>query len=42
MNHIWIEILIVFVLTLLNGFFVLSEIALISVRKNRIARIYYR
>ncbi len=39
MNHIWIEILIVFVLTLLNGFFVLSEIALISVRKTRIAEL---
>lgn len=31
------EILIVFVLTLLNGFFAMSEIALVTVRKTRIA-----
>ena len=30
------EILIIFILTLLNGFFALSEIALVSVKKNRI------
>lgn len=30
------EILIIFILTLLNGFFALSEIALVSVNKNRI------
>lgn len=30
------EILILFILTLLNGFFALSEIALVSVKKNRI------
>ncbi|MFA5990834.1 MAG: CNNM domain-containing protein, partial [Candidatus Doudnabacteria bacterium] len=33
---IW-EILIVFILTLLNGFFSMSEIALVTVRKTRIA-----
>jgi putative hemolysin len=31
-----LELLIIFVLTLLNGFFALSEIALVSVKKNRI------
>lgn len=31
-----LEILIIFILTLLNGFFALSEIALVSVKKNRI------
>jgi len=35
-NIIW-EVVIVFALTLLNGFFACSEIALISVRKTRIA-----
>lgn len=30
------ELLIIFILTLLNGFFALSEIALVSVKKNRI------
>ena len=30
------DILIIFVLTLLNGFFALSEISLVSVKKNRI------
>lgn len=30
------EILVIFILTLLNGFFALSEIALVSVKKNRI------
>ena len=30
------EILIIFILTLLNGFFALSEIALVSVKKSRI------
>lgn len=36
------EIAIVFVLTLLNGFFSMSEIALISVRKTRIASLVRR
>jgi len=31
-----LELLIIFILTLLNGFFALSEIALVSVKKNRI------
>ena len=30
------ELLIIFILTLLNGFFALSEIALVSVKKSRI------
>src|SRR5690606_34296674 len=30
------ELIIIFILTLLNGFFALSEIALVSVNKNRI------
>jgi putative hemolysin len=34
-----LEILIIFILTLLNGFFALSEIALVSVKKNRIAQL---
>ena len=33
------EILIIFILTLLNGFFALSEIALVSVKKSRMERI---
>lgn len=37
MNNIGLEILIVLLLTLLNGFFSMSEMALISVRKTRIA-----
>lgn len=37
MDNIFVEVLIVFFLTLLNGFFSMSEIALISVRKTRIA-----
>ncbi|MFA7286711.1 MAG: hemolysin family protein [Patescibacteria group bacterium] len=37
MDKIFWEISIVFLLTLLNGFFSMSEIALISVRKTRIA-----
>jgi len=34
-----VEILIIFILTLLNGFFALSEIALVSVKKSRMERI---
>ncbi|MBI4049573.1 MAG: HlyC/CorC family transporter [Candidatus Doudnabacteria bacterium] len=37
MDNIFLEIFIVLLLTLLNGFFACSEIALISVRKTRIA-----
>ncbi len=32
------EILVIFLLTLLNGFFSLSEIALVSVKPSRIPR----
>ena len=39
MAQIFWQIIIVFILTLLNGFFVLSEIALISVRKTRITEL---
>jgi putative hemolysin len=39
MTQIFWQIFIVFILTLLNGFFVLSEIALISVRKTRVAEL---
>lgn len=39
MTQIFWQILIVFVLTILNGFFVLSEIALISVRKTRVSEL---
>jgi len=39
MNTVFWEIIIVFLLTLLNGFFAMSEIALISVRKTRIAEL---
>ncbi len=42
MNKVFWEILIVLVLTLLNGFFACSEIALISVRKSRIAALVKR
>lgn len=42
MNIVIWEILIVLVLTLLNGFFACSEIALISVRKSRIAALVKR
>lgn len=37
MAHVFWEIGIIFILTILNGFFSMSEIALISVRKTRIA-----
>src|SRR3989344_9422186 len=37
MGHIFWEIAIIFILTLLNGFFSMSEIALISIRKTRVA-----
>ncbi len=37
MTQFIIQVIIVFLLTLLNGFFVLSEIALISIRKTRVA-----
>jgi putative hemolysin len=33
------EIFIIFILTLLNGFFALSEIALVSVKKSRIEQL---
>jgi CBS domain containing-hemolysin-like protein len=36
MSKVFWEIIFVFILTLLNGFFAMSEIALISVRKTRI------
>jgi len=39
MAQIFWQIVIVFILTLLNGFFVLGEIALISVRKTRITEL---
>lgn len=35
-NRNTLELLIIFILTLLNGFFALSEIALVSVKKARI------
>jgi putative hemolysin len=35
-NHSSLELIIIFILTLLNGFFALSEIALVSVKKSRI------
>jgi putative hemolysin len=39
MSQILWQIFIVFILTVLNGFFVLSEIALISIRKTRVAEL---
>lgn len=39
MKQTLFEILIVFALTLLNGFFAMSEIALISVRRSRVAQL---
>jgi putative hemolysin len=37
MNNIVMEIVVVFILTVLNGFFSMSEMALVTVRKTRIA-----
>jgi len=34
----WIDIIIVFLLIILNGFFALSEIAIVSAKKNKLTR----
>ncbi len=34
----WIDVIIVFLLILLNGFFALSEIAIVSAKKNKLER----
>jgi len=36
MNNVWLEILVILVLILINGFFAMSELALISARKMRL------
>jgi putative hemolysin len=42
MNNVWIEILIILLLILANGFFSSSEIALISARKSRIKQLSHK
>ncbi|MBI3812499.1 MAG: HlyC/CorC family transporter [Nitrospirae bacterium] len=40
MPHIWLELISIFLLILLNGFFACSEIAIIAVRRSRIKQLF--
>lgn len=40
MPHVWLELISIFLLILLNGFFACSEIAIIAVRRSRIKQLF--